>query len=366
MPTGLRPNSTTGSTAGSTSSGSTRVDKVFTETIAENKLKCKREPGRGLVKIAHSPGRDDGGWAICGGRSYRQRHSSGNRGMPHDGRQTRGEEAGWVVKDGCVWATPISIALDGSYRNRNHASHAVNVIASIQLMEPDHRGCKNSVIDAVTFGRHILSDAPLGPVCALSRDGGECHIHGKEEDWKVRISHGDGAPPDVHDAAKRLRVANCYSCTGLRSPLSAPGTEHFGVRVLCLRLLLDGFWVESFAHDQDAGVGLIVRSLFGDPLECLDRAHIQKNLKKALVTFMPGYASRVCRNFAYVVPKAKELEAECADGSITRSEAFAEMFVHIIYHLQGDHTCCTSDCAGVEEVLEVDEEPRPGNKEQPD
>lgn len=28
------------------------VDKVFTETIAENKLKCKREPGRGLVKIA--------------------------------------------------------------------------------------------------------------------------------------------------------------------------------------------------------------------------------------------------------------------------------------------------------------------------
>lgn len=167
------------------------------------------------------------------------------------------------------------VSFDGSYRNRNHTSHAVNVVASVKRMKPDHRGLMDSVLDQVTFGRHTAEDAPLQPVCALSRNNGFCGVHGKAADWDRRKRTAKGASPEEEDAARRLRHGNCYSSTCLRSPLSAPATEPLGIIVLCLRLMYEGFWVNAFAHDQDAGIGHIVRELFDNALECLDRAHIQ-------------------------------------------------------------------------------------------
>lgn len=133
----------------------------------------------------------------------------------------------------------------------------------------------DTVIDHVTAGRHTGPGVPLGPVCALSRNGGECHVHGKTVDWLERTKPEKDASKEEVDAAANLRRGNCFSSTGIRSPLSAPGTEPLGVMVLCLRLLFMGFWVDAFAHDQDAGVGQSVRSLFPDATECLDRSHIQ-------------------------------------------------------------------------------------------
>lgn len=175
------------------------------------------------------------------------------------------------------------VSFDGSYRNRNHASHGVNVIVSGKRMAPDDRGLMDGVIDQVTFGRHIGPDAPLQPVCALSRKSsrGCCHVHGKPEEWAKLTRPSEGASPVEKEKAQRLRNANCYSSTCLRSPLSAPATEPLGIITLCLRLMMDGFWINAFAHDQDAGIGHIVRDMFDNALECLDRAHIQVRIDLA-------------------------------------------------------------------------------------
>lgn len=49
-------------------------------------------------------------------------------------------------------------------------------------MKRDHRGLMDSVLDQVTLGRHIGKDAPLQPICALSRTKGVCDFYGKEKD----------------------------------------------------------------------------------------------------------------------------------------------------------------------------------------
>ncbi|CAM9179128.1 unnamed protein product [Ectocarpus sp. 8 AP-2014] len=281
-------------------------------------------------------------------------------------RTAKGEAPGFQLKDGKVVATLIDVSFDGSHRNRNYTSHAVNVVASVKRMKPDHRGLMDSVLDQVAFGRHIGQDAPLQPLCVISRNNGLCGVHGKAEEWDRRKRTAKGASPEEEDAARRLRHANCYSSTCLRSPLSAPATEPLGIIVLCLRLMYEGFWVNAFAHDQDAGIGHIVRGLFDNALECLDRAHIQKKMKKVIINFASGHASRAYRYFAWVVREAREVVEECVDDSITLAEAFTEGFAHLVFHLQGVHKYCSSGCAGAEEHLAEEEEPRAGKVVQPD
>lgn len=72
--------------------------------------------------------------------------------------------------------------MDGSFRNRNHKSNGVNVLTSVKLMSPDHRGLMDTVLDMVSFGRHTGEDAPLDTIRPIARDGGECYLHGKLED----------------------------------------------------------------------------------------------------------------------------------------------------------------------------------------
>lgn len=61
----------------------------------------------------------------------------------------------------------------------------------------------------------------------------------------------------------------------------------------------------------------------------------QKNMKKAIVKFAAGYASRACRYFAWCVRAARERVETSVDGSVTLAEAFTESFAHLVFHLQG-------------------------------
>ena len=133
----------------------------------------------------------------------------------------------------------------------------------------------DTVLDMVTFSRHTGDDAPLDAICPIARDGGDCYLHGKLADWAKRTRPGKGASAKVKDAALQLRCTNCYSSPRLRSPVTAQSTEAIGVMAECLRLQFLGFEVVAFAHDQDVGVGQLVRNIFPNAVECLDRSHIQ-------------------------------------------------------------------------------------------
>lgn len=63
-------------------------------------------------------------------------------------------------------------------------------------------------------------------------------------------------------------------------------------------------------------------------------------MKKAIIKFASGHASRACRYFAWVVREAREVVEECVDDSITLAEAFTEGFAHLVFHLQGADVTC--------------------------
>ena len=120
----------------------------------------------------------------------------------------------------------------------------VNVVSSIELMEPNEMGHTTAPFFLVTLTRRLTSTAPLSPVCTLSRNGGECFVHGKAEDWKETV-----APASDKREAERLINANCYSAAGIRCTLSAVTTEPIGVRLTILKMLLAGFWASEATHD---------------------------------------------------------------------------------------------------------------------
>lgn len=166
------------------------------------------------------------------------------------------------------------VAFDGSYRNRNHTAHSINVVCSLKLREQNNRGLRDAVFGMVTFGRHVGKSLQIDPVCVTSRQG-RCPVHGDAQDFKERAHPPATASASVREAAQRLRNSNCYSGTCLTSPHSAPGTESVGVQVLLLTQLLEGWLPTMFAHDQDVGLGLLVRQVTNDAWECLDRSHVQ-------------------------------------------------------------------------------------------
>lgn len=169
---------------------------------------------------------------------------------------------------------PYQVAFDGAYRNRNHNAHGINVVCSCKLREKNHRGLRDNVFDMVTFGRHVGSNARLDPVCARSRVGA-CTVHGDAKTYHERAHPPKGSSEAVREKAQRLRNANCYSSSCVISPHSAPGTESVGVMLLLLRMLLEGWFPTMFAHDQDVGLGLLVREFANEARECLDRSHVQ-------------------------------------------------------------------------------------------
>jgi len=61
----------------------------------------------------------------------------------------------------------------------------------------------------------------------------------------------------------------------------------------------------------------------------------QKNLKKNGGKHAPGFGGKLSRYFAFCVPRARRMEEECSDGSVSRAEAFVELFSHVIFHFQG-------------------------------
>lgn len=170
---------------------------------------------------------------------------------------------------------PYQVSFDGAYRNRNHSAHSINVLCSVKLRERNSRGLLDSVFDMVTFGRHVGPNARLDPVCASSRNGGNCKVHGEARDYAERANPPAGSSAAARELGQRLRNANCYSSTCVISPHSAPGTEAVGVQLLLLRMLYEGWFPTMFAHDQDVGLGLLVRQVTNDAWECLDRSHVQ-------------------------------------------------------------------------------------------
>ena len=87
-----------------------------------------------------------------------------------------------------------------------------------------------------------------------------------EEEWKAEVAKGGASM----DAALRL---NCYSSGAIRFPLAAQLAEGIGANGVCLRTLIQGFWVSRISHDQDTHIGKLFLKYF-HAQECYDRAHI--------------------------------------------------------------------------------------------
>ena len=70
---------------------------------------------------------------------------------------------------------------------------------------------------------------------------------------------------------------NCYSSSGVRFSLSGQAAEPQGGRLLCLRLLLSGFYVTRFKVANDLGneMGDLFREFFTEAIQLLDWAHVQ-------------------------------------------------------------------------------------------
>ncbi|CAB1114574.1 unnamed protein product [Ectocarpus sp. CCAP 1310/34] len=353
---------------------SVAVDVVFSREMKKHREGLKQEPGRGVIRVpiekhyfAHNETRlkelakEQG--PIKEGHISNTTWTDIAVGLLRS-MEDRGEEPGYKVEGDVVVVTPLEVAFDGSYRNRNHTAHSINVVCSLKLREQNNRGLRDAVFGMVTFGRHVGKSLQIDPVCVTSRQG-RCPVHGDAQDFKERAHPPATASASVREAAQRLRNSNCYSGTCLTSPHSAPGTESVGVQVLLLTQLLEGWLPTMFAHDQDVGLGLLVRQVTNDAWECLDRSHVQKNLVKAIVKFLPGFAPRVSRNFAYCVAASRKEEEKCEDGSTSRAEAFVEGFAHLVFHLKGNHQYCSPECSGAEKIVAL-EEPRKTIAPQPD
>lgn len=94
--------------------------------------------------------------------------------------------------------------MDGSYRSRDNSSRAINIVCGAKLKHKDSRGLSDTVIDHITAGRDTGAGVPLGPVCALSRNGGECHVHGKAVDWDRRTKPDPSASAEEKQAADKI------------------------------------------------------------------------------------------------------------------------------------------------------------------
>ena len=149
----------------------------------------------------------------------------------------------------------------------NNNSRGCNVIVSTEQKTPNEHGRTAIPFDMVTLARRHSTAAPLAPICAYARDKETCFIHGPEEEWNARLREGG-------DSASQALLENCFSNSGVRFPMSAQSAEGRGMKLLCMRLQSQGFFVTHLAHDQDCANISIVREMFPGCREILDFAHV--------------------------------------------------------------------------------------------
>lgn len=170
-----------------------------------------------------------------------------------------------------VWSFLTQVAVDGSYCTRNDMSYLCSVVLSAEKSAPDAHDRVTVPFDMVTLTRRTQKDAPLKEVCSLLRDGLTCFAHGSEAEWRQKVTKGS-----EREAYEALNV-NCYSSSGIRFSLSGQPAEPQGGRLLCLRLLLSGFYITRFkvANDVNNEMGNLFREFFTEAIELLDWAHVQ-------------------------------------------------------------------------------------------
>lgn len=173
------------------------------------------------------------------------------------------------------------VAVDGSYCSRNDMSYSCNVVLSAERSPPNAPDRVTVPFDMVTLTRRTQKDAPLKEVCSLLRDGSTCFAHGSEAEWREKVTKGT-----PREAYKALNV-NCYSSSGIRHSLSGQAAEPQGGRLLCLRLLLSGFYITRFKVANDVGdeMGNLFREFFTEAIELLDWAHVQARVPIVLACF---------------------------------------------------------------------------------
>ena len=180
--------------------------------------------------------------------------------------------------------------MDAGFRHRSRAAQGASVIQSVELKETNEKGRRTEVHDLVSICRRCSTEVPLALHCSFAREGLPCFLHGTEEEWRVELGKG-GAD------RKAALVLNCYSSGAIRFPLAAQVAEGIGAKTICLRTLLEGFWVSRISHDQDAHIGKIYKKFFQSQ-ECFDRAHIA--VRTSYMSF--GNNINMARNFVYVSP----------------------------------------------------------------
>ena len=163
------------------------------------------------------------------------------------------------------------VAVDGSYCSRNDMTYLCNVVLSAERSAPDAQDRVTVPFDMVTLSRRTHKDAPLKEVCSLLRDGLTCFAHGSEAEWRKKVTKGT-----ERETYEALNV-NCYSSSGIRHSLGGQAAEPQGGRLLCLRLLLSGFYITRFKVANDVGneMGNVFREFFTEAIELLDWAHVQ-------------------------------------------------------------------------------------------
>lgn len=158
------------------------------------------------------------------------------------------------------------MSLDAGFRHRSGRAQGASCIQSVELTAPNMQGRRTVVHDLVSFTRRCTAKVPLSVICAFVRDKKRCPVHGTEEEYQAKLAAGGPGADEV------LRL-NCYSSGATRLPPAAQVAEGIGANIICLRTQLDGFWVTTISHDQDAHIGHIFRGFFG-ALECFDGSHI--------------------------------------------------------------------------------------------
>lgn len=156
--------------------------------------------------------------------------------------------------------------MDAGFRHRSKAAQGASVIQSVELKELSAKGRRTEVHDLVSVCRRCSGTVPLAMHCAFAREGKRCFLHGTEDEWAAEVAAGG-------ERAKAAVRLNCYSSGAIRFPLAAQLAEAIGARLICLRTLLEGFWVSRISHDQDAQIGKLYKIMYW-ARECLDRSHI--------------------------------------------------------------------------------------------
>ncbi|CAM9606721.1 unnamed protein product [Pylaiella littoralis] len=241
--------------------------------------------------------------------------------------------------------------MDAGFRHRSKAAQGASVIQSVELKELSAKGRRTEVHDLVSVCRRCSGTVPLAMHCAFAREGKRCFLHGTEDEWAAEVAAGG-------ERAKAAVRLNCYSSGAIRFPLAAQLAEAIGARLICLRTLLEGFWVSRISHDQDAQIGKLYKIMYW-ARECLDRSHIAKNLKKNMAKYAKGNGDRTTRNFANAAVRSRQvwLDTGGEGNEYVWAEAFIEMFHHLAFHLQGNHEFCSAECKGADDFTLADGDP---------